>query len=370
MSREKMKVVIWSYTNMDYLQLLRSLKVAENEIANINYEITAICTNNSWIHSATVGFHVKEIVPIISPNELLNFIQNNPNYLVILPVKNVEYKNKKNNLIKMGIENVISSECLESHNHFPHESLNSIASFNKLDSALILCSLPKTGNNSVSETFLKNNIEFIGLSHDCNRFDIYFRKFSTIKVITAVREPIIQNLSGMYQEISASYQNPVIQEIKANFKDRDDFFSDFNNINDLFKSVVIKKNDTGIIFNNFMESFAKNILNLSSYPFNKEKGYSIIKKGNIEIFVYQLEKMNSIVNEITEWIGQTRFDEWIKGNEASSKWIADSYNQAKNEIKITQEYFDKCYNDPWVQHFYSQEDIEKFKERWRPHISK
>lgn len=117
-----------------------------------------------------------------------------------------------------------------------------------------------------------------------------------------------------------------------------------------------------------MDVFNSNIINLYNHSFNTEQGYDIIKEGNIEVFVYQLEKLNDIAPQMSDWIGQTSFDEWINGNEASGKWINDFYKQAQKEIKFSQEFFDSCYNAEWVQHFYSQEDIEKFKERWRPHI--
>lgn len=39
-----------------------------------------------------------------------------------------------------------------------------------------------------------------------------------------------------------------------------------------------------------------------------------------------------------------------------------------NQIAITQESYDYCYEDLYVKHFYSDEDIEKFKEKWKAHI--
>lgn len=104
-----------------------------------------------------------------------------------------------------------------------------------------------------------------------------------------------------------------------------------------------------------------------SYPFDKEKGYTIIKEGNIEVFVYQLEKLNDVFLELSDWVG-VPFEKMVNANKAEDKWVGESYKQACKEIEITQEYFDRCYNEPYVKHFYSDEDIEKFKERWRSHI--
>lgn len=79
--------------------------------------------------------------------------------------------------------------------------------------------------------------------------------------------------------------------------------------------------------------------------------------------------MNDIAKEISEFVGGD-FVKWEMANVAADKWVADSYKQAQKEIKFSQEYFDKCFDEPYVKHFYSDEDIEKFKTRWRTHIIK
>lgn len=362
----KLQIFIWNNQNIDYMSILRELQFLKKEKSN--YEILAVCTDNIWIHSSEAGVHIKEIVPIIAPLELLKFVKFDNNYLVVVPIESNDYKNKINNVRQLGVNNVISSICLKSHNRITYESLNSIAEFGKIDCALILCSLPKTGNISVSATMLENDIAFIGLSHDSNRFMDYFKKYKTVKIITAIREPIIQNLSELYQEISASYENSTMNTMKSKFNSKEEFFSNFNNLNWLFKNTMMNYYTEKTAISRFMDDFSDNIINLSKHYFDKEKSYSIIKEENIEVFVYQLEKLNSIAEIISSWIGQNTFNKWTIANEASSKYISDSYNKAKKEIEITQKYFDKCYSDPWVKHFYSQSDIEKFKSRWKPHI--
>ena len=51
----------------------------------------------------------------------------------------------------------------------------------------------------------------------------------------------------------------------------------------------------------------------------------------------------------------------------------DYYRDHKNKkgeiVYMTpEEYFEKCYNEPYVKHFYSDDDINKFKEKWEKHI--
>lgn len=271
---------------------------------------------------------------------------------------------------KYDIKNI---EILDEYNKKMEFKNHIIHSLNK--EILVLCSAQKTGNTTVETTCRKNNINVFGSFHrtDIIDLDLLYNIKNKVKLVTAIREPISQNISAMYEQITSfiTCERKWIIDLIEN-----EWLKYGGDINEVFQ-IWLNNYGSSNIDNNkpstldiecFFNSYKENILDLSAYPFDKEKGYTIIKEGNIEVFAYQLERMNDVVNEMSNWIGQTPFNEWVKGNEASSKWIANSYRQALKEINFSQEYFDHSYNEHWIQHFYSQEDIEKFKERWRPHI--
>ncbi|MFI3169219.1 MAG: putative capsular polysaccharide synthesis family protein [Faecalibacterium sp.] len=154
------------------------------------------------------------------------------------------------------------------------------------------------------------------------------------------------------------------------------YFSQIKAIVELIFDVFVKRyvyTEKHTVFSrlaqDFFVEFEKAVLDITKYLFDQDKGYAIIKEGNIEVFVYQLEKLNDLVPELSAWIG-VPFEHLEKGNQASDKWFAESYRQAQQEIEFSQEYFDKCYNEPYVKYCYNEADIERFKARWRPHIKK
>ncbi len=67
---------------------------------------------------------------------------------------------------------------------------------------VLLCLPPKTGDGTLNRTLRENNINYINLEHRTMDFDQYELYDSPIKIITAVREPIIPRLSAIYQNIS------------------------------------------------------------------------------------------------------------------------------------------------------------------------
>ncbi len=253
---------------------------------------------------------------------------------------------------------------------------------------IYICLPPKTADHTLNHTFndLGEDLHYYNSKHK-PIFIEQVKNNERIRIITAVREPISQNLSFFYQEVAtgAIYKHMIMGKLEnSNNKEKvislqiqekkfsqckdntKEFFEYFLQHFYPIEGFLNRSWDVGLI-QEFIGEFDKHILNLLKYPFDKEKGYTIIKEGNIEIFVYQLEKLNDIVPELSKWVGVS-FDKLENGNQASDKWVGPSYKQALKEIEISQKYFDRCYDEPYVKHFYSETDIEKFKERWRSHI--
>lgn len=237
----------------------------------------------------------------------------------------------------------------------------------------------------------ENQIEFINIWHNSKLFNKQSnKKGNPIKVITAIREPISQNLSFFFQTllfderklldwILGELENEGFSGRKEKLKQMEKLFiQNGDDIEKLFEAAIgrfvyndIKKINSihARSLQMFLSEFSENVVDILSYPFDIQKGFTIVREKNIEVFVYQLEKLNEIVPNLSAWLG-VPFYKLVNENIASDKWVGACYKQALNEISISQEYFDRCFSEAYVQHCYSQEDIEKFKARWRPHIKK
>lgn len=182
-----------------------------------------------------------------------------------------------------------------------------------------------------------------------------------VKIITGIREPIGRDLSTLYQNIASASIAPFFT------KETMLAFFHQNDVQTLFEDFISYKSEGTTCIRTFFDTLQICGIDVRNHPFDQEKGYGICKEGPFEIFVYQLEKLNDLVPEISQWMGYD-FDCWEKTNEASEKWVAKSYEKAKKELTFSQEYFDACYADSYVQHCYTPEDIEKFKTKWKSHI--
>lgn len=108
-------------------------------------------------------------------------------------------------------------------------------------------------------------------------------------------------------------------------------------------------------------------IDLYQYPFDREKGYSIYKIGKYEVLVYQVEKMDMFYDIFREFIGNPNL-EFKKENDGGLKWYKESYSELKKNVALEKEYVEKTYSGKMMQHFYSKEDIEKFRKKWQKNI--
>jgi hypothetical protein len=115
----------------------------------------------------------------------------------------------------------------------------------------------------------------------------------------------------------------------------------------------------------FEEEFlpATNI-DIFEYPFDKDKGFTIIKKGKIEVLLMTLEKLNDNEQTIRDFIGDQTFYLTHK-NDGSKKWYSDLYDNFRKRHYLNEEELKFYYDNDVVRHFYTEDQIEKFKDRWR-----
>ncbi|MFI3230544.1 MAG: hypothetical protein R3Y29_03205 [bacterium] len=261
-------------------------------------------------------------------------------------------------------------------------------------SPLLLCLPPKTGDNTLDNTFKSKNIQHYNYWHTPKAFNPQKINNSKIKIITSVREPIAQNLSLFYSTLSLlNYTNNSYliklfdnnQFLTHDNRDAQTFFDiwlDETNYLNYDKLVYSdESSEYKSKFNTiqyFIPQFQSNVLDILAYDFDKEKGYSIIKNNinniNLEIFVYQLEKMNdaNLIKDLNNWLdlssNNNAFEEWLIGNATSNKWIAESYSRAQRELKFSKKYFERCFKEEYVEHFYLESDIQSFKQKYKNNI--
>lgn len=173
------------------------------------------------------------------------------------------------------------------------------------------------------------------------------------KIISLVREPIARQVSLMWHHLGTE---------KNNFWRR---FNSFEEIEKFFYSIPNSEDE----FSWFDAEIGKILnINVFDFPFDREKGYSIIEKDGISLLLLKLEKLNSLKKVIGDFLGVEDF-QLIYGNDANEKGYKYIYEDYKRNVKIPHQFYDYYYkNNNYMDHFYTENEKKEFYERWKNRI--
>lgn len=164
-----------------------------------------------------------------------------------------------------------------------------------------------------------------------------------IVIITGVRDPFSRYISAFFEQ--AHYLK----------------FDTVSNTLDL----VRKKLDHHGNFESTLVWFDKEIkdvfdINIYDYPFDRGEGYTVVQKGKVKIFIFRLDKLDSLEAQLGDFIDFSGF-KLISHNITEDN---PNYIKLKNEFKFDELTFDRVKHSPYLQYFYTQREIDVFKKKW------
>ena len=187
------------------------------------------------------------------------------------------------------------------------------------------------------------------------------KEFRPLKVITLVREPITRELSHFFHR--AGWQNDFLKCVISPGETLAESCAE------LIKDNCLGNSDFGYFSWFDHELKAVFDIDIFEHPFDKAKGYSVIKQNNIEVLVMKLEKLNSLESVIGDFVGAPHF-KLVNTNEASSKPYKYLYQNVREVIKIPREVVDLYYKgNPRMDHFYTEEEKKEFLKKWQNNIA-
>jgi hypothetical protein len=184
---------------------------------------------------------------------------------------------------------------------------------------------------------------------------VLFEKFqyeintNGVKIISMVRDPISQILSEMMQGTNFA-RGCVWDKSVSSFKERV-----------MGSSGLATGRYAYHWFEKHMEpSFG---INVFDFPFDRDKGYSVIRKGKIEILMLTMESLRKNEKAIGDFVGIDDFKLSNK-NISEHKPCKYVYERLKNELKLPTELLDEYYKNENVRHFYTDLQLDQFRSKW------
>ena len=165
-----------------------------------------------------------------------------------------------------------------------------------------------------------------------------------LKVISLVRDPISRDLSEFFQnymKLGYSLDKLKGQEIID----------------------IIRQKGHELCLNWFDSEFNEFLnIDIYSYKFDKEKGYSIYQFDDFDVLILQVEKLSTIATiALSEFFG-FKVKRLLVSNETGKKF--NLYGDVKKEYSEPVQQLNDIYNSKYCKHFYSDQQREMFKKKW------
>lgn len=177
------------------------------------------------------------------------------------------------------------------------------------------------------------------------------------KVISIVREPIARQISLLWQYWGITG--------KDYFYLARENFNSLESIENRFYAIPNGEDEFEWYLGEFREILG---INVYDYPFDREKGYSMIEKDGISLLLLKMEKLDDLERVIGDFIGAGEF-KLIRANTAGGKKYKYAYENYLENVKIPFHFYEHYYSDnQYMDHFYSEEEKMGFYQKWKEHI--
>jgi len=168
-----------------------------------------------------------------------------------------------------------------------------------------------------------------------------FRK--EINILCGVRDPFSRTISAFFEQ--------------GDFIDKE--FKNFNQ-NKLINLFHKHRSIAGSI-DWFEIEFKKALgINIFNYQFDSTKGFQIIREGKFNIFLFRIDKLDNIQEELSQFIGAEKLSLTRDNTNASSeeyKTFMKNYKYSKSDVSYIK-------NSIFFQHFWDKNDRESIISRW------
>lgn len=164
-----------------------------------------------------------------------------------------------------------------------------------------------------------------------------------IAIITGVRDPFSRSISAYFEQAHYLSEEPskmLYEEVKESF----DRHYNLDGAIDWFEEEIEK------VFG----------IDVYSHSFDTGKGYQVIEKGKYRIFVYRIDFLNQLEEELRAFVGDPAFT--LENENITTP--SDNYQRLKREIRFSEEEFERMTQSKYMKHFYSADEVSVLRDKW------
>lgn len=179
-----------------------------------------------------------------------------------------------------------------------------------------------------------------------------------LEIVTGVREPVSLLLAAVFQNFKDYFANLEAMTL--------------DNCRNLLASLRSSSTpqhplqEKSRFFHEWFDTELKGVLGIDVYslPFSHFDGYCVMENEVARVLIYRYENFNHI-NGILEHFLKIKLDSLVSRNIGAHKQYGATYLGIKENLRLPEEFLTHQYSSRLAQHFYSRQEREQFKARWR-----
>lgn len=172
-------------------------------------------------------------------------------------------------------------------------------------------------------------------------------------VITPVREPVARNVSAFFEDLPLFVPEDS-NDVTANKVELD-------KLTEMFLETY--KHEIPL---EWLDIEMKQVFGIDvySHTFPRERGYDIFELNGVRILLLRLENLpGSAKAMMHEFLGIEDF-QVLNARVGTSAEYKNSYKSFISQVHLPPSYLDKMYQSKYARHFYSEEELAAFRDRW------
>ena len=245
----------------------------------------------------------------------------------------------------------------------------------KVGSTTLCNSLVAGGQEVYSIHGLNPRGRYLHLSQDqipvCESYVAEIKK-QVKQIITIIREPVSRDFASYFEGILCMDDQILIPQTEGK-NPISSSYEYFLYLLEKNEGIDNKNTETSWYFNElgWYDDELKSVfgIDIYRYPFDKERGYSIIEENDISVLVLKAEQSQVWQEAVRQFTGQEDFVMLGNENTAAQKIYAHLYHEAKETMLLPQEYIDFYYKDnEKLKHFYTDAELDAFRKMWQEKV--
>ena len=164
-----------------------------------------------------------------------------------------------------------------------------------------------------------------------------------VTIITGVRDPFSRAISAFFEQSHYLGIDPKAMSYE-------EMYEAFEKHYDLEGGLLWFDNEIGKVFH----------IDIFKAPFNRDKGYQIVKQGKFKIFIYRIDYLDKLEEELKEFIANKHF----KIASANETVASNNYIELKNNKKYSNNEFKSIEGSKYMKHFYTDKEVAELKDKW------